>query len=230
MSMSEWAKREVSIACEREAPDRKEGEWDYGCGCYESALKAYLSLMEDGHSGMSFGFTKQILIRLMNGLPLTPIEDTPDVWNDILDKDEKTGDVTYQCKRMGSLFKTVKADGSVSYNDIDRYYCYDWKSPDIHYTGGGASDILNEMFPITMPYFPSSKKYAISTREYLTDRRNGDFDTKGFIDVTTPDGENIMINRYFAEIKGEWKEIDNKEYNRRIAMHWDRVREEREYE
>ena len=64
MSMSVWAKREIQIACSREAPDRKDGEWDYGCGCYESALKAYLSLMDDGHSGMSFSFTAAILKRL----------------------------------------------------------------------------------------------------------------------------------------------------------------------
>ena len=30
----------MEIACKREAPDREPGEWDYGCACYESALKA----------------------------------------------------------------------------------------------------------------------------------------------------------------------------------------------
>ena len=49
MSMLEWAKREVEIACKRENPDKKEGEFDYGCACYESALKAFESLCEDGH-------------------------------------------------------------------------------------------------------------------------------------------------------------------------------------
>jgi hypothetical protein len=77
--MSDWAKREVEIACKREAPDRKDGEWDYGCACYESALKAYQSLMEDGHSGFSFSLTRQILNRLIDGKPLTPIEDIPEV-------------------------------------------------------------------------------------------------------------------------------------------------------
>ena len=48
MGMKEWAEREVQIACKRENPDRKEGEWDYGCACYDSALKAFNSLMEDG--------------------------------------------------------------------------------------------------------------------------------------------------------------------------------------
>ena len=82
MGMKEWAEREVQIACERENPDRKEGEWDYGCACYESALKAFNSLMEDEHSGTSIGFTKQILNRLIDGKPLTPIEDTEAVWNE----------------------------------------------------------------------------------------------------------------------------------------------------
>ena len=66
MSMLDWAKKEVEIACKRENPDRKDGEWDYCCACYESALKAYESLCNDGHSGYSFGFTKNILIRLMD--------------------------------------------------------------------------------------------------------------------------------------------------------------------
>ena len=75
MSMIDWAKREVELACKRENPNRKDGEFDYICACYESALKAYECLCDDGHSGMSFGITKNILIRLMNDVPLTPITD-----------------------------------------------------------------------------------------------------------------------------------------------------------
>ena len=91
MSMKEWAESEIAIACKRERGDASEGEWDYGCACYESAYKAFLSLLEDEHSGMSIGFTKAILNRLIDGKPLTPIEDTPDVWNEV-------GDNQYQCK------------------------------------------------------------------------------------------------------------------------------------
>lgn len=67
MGMLGWAKREVELACKRENPDRKEGEFDYGCACYESALKAFKSLCEDGHSGFSIGLTKNILNRLIDG-------------------------------------------------------------------------------------------------------------------------------------------------------------------
>lgn len=37
--------------------------------------------MEDGHSGMSIGITKNILNRLIAGKPLTPIVDTEDIWD-----------------------------------------------------------------------------------------------------------------------------------------------------
>lgn len=40
-NMLDWAKREVEIACKKENPNRKEGEFDYGCACYESAIKAF---------------------------------------------------------------------------------------------------------------------------------------------------------------------------------------------
>ena len=47
MGMLEWAEKEVEIACKKENPDWKPGEFDYGCSCYESALKAFKSLLED---------------------------------------------------------------------------------------------------------------------------------------------------------------------------------------
>lgn len=98
MSMLEWAKREVAIASKRERGDKPEDEWDYGVACYESALKAFESLCGDGHSGYSIGVTKNILNRLIDGKPLTPIEDTEDVWNQCNRGVEDP--VTYQCKRM----------------------------------------------------------------------------------------------------------------------------------
>jgi len=68
-----WAEKEVELACERErANSSEEGEWKYGCACYESALRAYNSIYSDGHSGYSIGATKQILNRLIDGTPLTP--------------------------------------------------------------------------------------------------------------------------------------------------------------
>lgn len=77
MKMSEWAEQECRIACKKENPNFnfESDEFDYGCSCYKSALKAYKALCDDGHSGYSFSVTKNILNRLMEGIPLTPITD-----------------------------------------------------------------------------------------------------------------------------------------------------------
>lgn len=117
MSNLEWAKREVELACQKENPNRKDGEFDYGCACYESALKAFESLCEDGHSGLSISQTAAILNRLISGRTLTPIEGTDDEWGPASHYDP--GVTSYQCNRMGSLFKEVYSDGTVKYHDND---------------------------------------------------------------------------------------------------------------
>ena len=221
MSMLEWAKREVEIACKRENPDKKEGEFDYGCACYESALKVFESLCEDGHSGMSIGFTKNILNRLIDGKPLTPIEDTDDVWS----KRHRSKDlpyVTFQCKRMSSLFKMIYNDGHVEYTDVDRYYCKDIDNPIVSYTSGLVTRIVDEMFPITMPYSPGPS-IIVFCEDFLTDRNNGDYDTKAILYALkydeNGDQKRIEINRFFrvsvGDETGSWTEISKEEYEER---------------
>lgn len=61
MGMLEWAKKEIEIVKKREKKDEPERVFSYGALCYASALRAFESLAKDGHSGMSIGFTKQIL-------------------------------------------------------------------------------------------------------------------------------------------------------------------------
>lgn len=224
MSMSDWARREVEIACKREAPDRKDGEWDYGCACYESALKAYLSLMEDEHSGMSFSFTAGILKRLLEGKSLTPIEDVPEVWG----TGHTYGDdgVThYQCERMTSLFKDVTADGKVSYCDVGRYYCKD-EVTGATYRCGLESRLLDELHPITMPYNPPLGYYVFTVKEGLTDRKNGDFDTKAIMTLKCPDGTVERIDRFYADDGNGWREIGFQEWSEREEA--DRHRQEQE--
>lgn len=218
MSMTEWAEREVAIACKREKPDREESEWDYGCACYESALKAFKSLMGDGHSGFSIGFTKQILNRLIDGNPLTPIEDTEDVWVDISSFGGlEEGHKEYQCKRMSSLFKDVYPDGTVNYTDVNRFECIDVGDPNISYHSGLVNRTMNNYFPVTMPYFPS-KPYKVFCKDFLTDEKNGDFDTVGILYCIRPDGERVDIFKFFKESDDGFVEITEKEYRERELM------------
>lgn len=221
-SIERWAENEVAIACCREKPDRKDGEWDYGCACYESALKAFHSLCEDGHSGFSIGLTKAILNHLINNKPLLPIEDTNEVWSDISDMSGLKGEeCNYQCKRMSSLFKYVYADGMVKYRDVDRYHGVNINCPDAPYHSGLIDTVMDELYPITMPYMPADRAYKVYTEEFLVDPKNGDFDTVGILYVITPSLERVEINRYFKEAPNGFAEIDEAEYvKRKMKVQW----------
>lgn len=218
MSMYEWAKKEVEIACKKENPERKEGEFDYGCACYQSALKAFKSLTEDGHSGMSIGITKNILNRMIDGLPLTPIEDTDDIWNYTHDLEKESGKV-YQCKRMYSLFKTIYSDGRIEYHDNDRIVCCD-NSTGATYSIGFVKKIAEKYIgKITMPYEPSTESIYVYTKDYLYNPKNGDFDTIAIYDLKMPDGNRVSINRYFKcddGIDESFVEIHYQEFLKRV--------------
>ena len=214
-NMEVWAENEVALACKHENPNRKDEEWDYDCACYESALKAFRSLCEDGYSGFSIGLTKAILNRLIDHKALLPIEDTEDVWNDISDVSGLNGEkVSYQCKRMSSLFKDVYADGTVKYHDNDRCYGVDVRT-DSSYHMGLVGNIVDEMFPITMPYIPEDRPYKVYTEDFLTDQAEGDFDTVGVLYLITPTLKLVKINRYFKAAENGFDEIDEVEYRQR---------------
>jgi hypothetical protein len=204
MSMSEWAKREIEIA-------KGNGGDDYSNGCFDSALKAFESLMSDGHSGFSIGMTKQILNRLIDGTALTPIEDTDDVWGDVTCNWDK-GYKTYQCKRMSSLFKYVYEDNTVKYSDINRIICDDINKPDNTYSNGYVRDIIDEMYPIKMPYVYTGQ-IRVYCEDFLSDVKNGDFDTVGTLYAKLPDGTTVDINRYVHYTNGnERVDITKEEY------------------
>ena len=217
MDLLKWAERELEIVRNtlKISPEEEKGENNYILGCYESAFKAFKSLLDDQHSGLSISITKSILIRLIDGRPLNEIQDTEDVWNEVsgLSKDVKE----YQCSRMSSLFKNVYPDGSVKYNDIDRAVCVNVDDPRDVFHGYGCK-ILDEILPIQMPYSPPSKQYKIYCKEFLYDEDGGDFDTLGVLYAISPEGEKINIERYFKDVKGTpgWVEINEYEYSYRM--------------
>lgn len=223
MNPIEWAKNEVEIACKRENCERDDNKWDYACACFDSAMKAFKSLLEDNHSGCSIGITKSILDRLIDNLPLTPIENTPDMWELAYEVGEIKG---YRCKRMGGLFKDVNPDGTVSYKDINRARGYDLHSPYGVYSCGLVNRLIDELYPITWPYMPATTHYKVYIEDWLTYRKNGDLDTIRISHVITPDGEKVAINRYYAEIDGEYRRVSYLTYRKRVAQHKLRVRKE----
>jgi hypothetical protein len=236
--MLDWAEQECRIACKRENPEfdfDNEKDWDYGCSCYKSALKAYHSLCDDDHSGGSFNATKNILIRLMEGQPLTPITDEdffsvkrgteayPMESPEYLKERGLKSDI--QCPRMSSLFREETLDGKVSYHDVNRSYYVNIEEPSDTYNSW--SGFIDEMFPITMPYMPKKGKYEIYAQTFLADKEHGDFDTVGIFYVITPEGEKVDVNLFSTEgDDGEWKTITREEYDILLSKRVDKLNEE----
>lgn len=210
MSMLDWAKKEIELACVKERENAPENEWDYGCACYDSALRAFESLIRDNHSGMSIGITKRILNRLIDGKPLTVIDDVDDIWNKSFRGIYDDYD-TYQCKRMSSLFKRLYDNGKVEYTDNNRIICENIDSG-CRYNAGYIRRIIEKRYPITMPYMPEDNPYVVYTEDFLYDPKNGDFDTVGLIKLKKPNGDIEYLNIYLADRDGRFVEIDESIY------------------
>lgn len=211
MTISEWAENEVNIVKQEAMKDNEESS--YYIACVESALKTFKFMCEEGHSGMSIKVTQDILNDLIDGIPLTPIEDTPDIWQltpKLADSDVKV----YQCKRKFSLFKYVYSDGSISYSDVDRVILKDIDH-DTTFYNGSVTRLIDSMYPITMPYIPTRKPFKVYTHDFLVDPKNGDYDTRGILWMVTPYGERVDINRYFKDGGNGMIEIDKAEYEER---------------
>lgn len=170
--------------------------------------------------------TKQILMRMIDGEPLTPIEDTDDIWEE---RPRGRDDYkTYQCKRMYSLFKYIYDDGTAKYSDVNRIICCDILNPESTWYNGFVRNIVDEMFPITMPYMPENKPYKVYCEEFLTNPKNGDYDTLGVMYMVIPNGERVGINRYFKDGEKSFDEIDFEEYMERYKKAAERLEVEDE--
>lgn len=210
MNMKNWAENEVKIACKKENPNWDGKTFDYGCACYQSALKAYKFMLDDNHSGFSWQITSNILKRLLDTLPLTPIKDEDFVQDPSMPqsseeelKDRKLkSDI--QCPRMPSLFRQEKLDGTVTYNDVERTIFVDTYNKDHPSTwhSGEADKIVDKLFPITMPYYPSTKQYKVYGKSMYVDENGNDktkehpgtFNKTIYEYLITPEGEKIELN------------------------------------
>lgn len=149
---------------------------------------------------------------MVDGLPLTPITDEDfDVSTDSRCYENSDGTIVIQCPRMSSFFRDEKPDGSISYHDVNRQYCYNIEFPDDSFQCG-EERIVDELFPITMPYYPTGKKFKIGIREFLCNPENGDYDHKSIEFVITPDNEKIIIGKYYREENRKMVEITKEQF------------------
>lgn len=215
---TDWAENEVNIYCKKaEANDDGYGSMEYMQECAFAALDAYNLLMDQGHSGASIGITMSILNKLVEGKPLTLIENTYYMWEHYFDFDDFDYK-SFQCKRYPALYKKVYNDGRVVYSDTDRWRCYDVGS-DVPYTSGLVINALDEMFPITFPYAPHT--YRVNCETFLYNRSRGDFDHKAILNYVDANGVKININKYYQETDNGWQEISLTTYL--IHKHSDQI-------
>lgn len=215
-AMKSWAEAEVERAI------KANEECEYITECYKSALKAFKSLEGDGHSGMSIRYTKQMLNRLIDRFPLVDITDEDDNWKEI-SKCHRSDNIDkhYQCTRYTALFKEVYSDGTVKYHDNNRVSCTSIDRPELSWWHNGfVTQLIHEMFPISMPYFPSTKPIKVYCEEFLSadakaNSSREDFDTLGILYVINICDERIDINRFFKEVPEGWIEINEDEYTSR---------------
>ena len=101
---------------------------------------------DEGHSGFSGRYALNILNKLLDFKPLTPLTGADDEWNDV-------GEDYWQNKRCSSVFK--KADGTCY--DIDGKVFWEWyrdengEAVKTYYSGSGCST------PVIFPYTPPNK-------------------------------------------------------------------------
>ena len=190
--MKEWAKKDIELFLTN---NKEDDFYGYMSACCDSAYKAYLSLLNDGHSGMSINITKGLLNKLINGEPLTPIEDKYEVWDNNFRASKEYDYISKQCLRMSSLFKYIYKDGRVVYTDLNRVICCDVNNPELTYSSGLVRDIIDEKFPITMPYTPNGK-FTVYCEDFLLNEDSGDFDTVGILYAILPNGERYEINHF----------------------------------
>lgn len=195
-----WVEREVELAL-----DRLQREKDHLYLNYASDV--YKQLSSDIHDRTDLLQTIKYLNRLIDHKPLTPITDLEDEWLRIVSK--KDGGATYQSKRLFSLFRDVSKDGKTTYSDVERFHCVNIHDRTNKYHSGLVDRILDELFPITIPYMPSMIPYTVYCDE--------NDDTMGVLYAVTPLGDKFEVNRFFKKgpaLHGSsWTEISEEEYH-----------------
>lgn len=197
---TQWAENEVRLAKEREHKNSSAEDaaifGGYVDACYDSALKTYKCMAEDGHSGMSWGITKNILIKLLNDVPLGPIEEDEDCWSG-----QNTLDKSQQCTRRFSLFRDKQEDGTWKYHDIDLVAVDDVYPDHISAVGSKFGDSLCEKLfgkLVTFPYYPPVHPYRVRRIEINGLTRNGN-DIVFVPFVKKPNGEIVEVNKFYED-------------------------------
>ena len=240
MKMTEWAENEVDIVLkemadrpleEGEDEEMRQGDLEYAGSCYKSALKAYKSILEDGHTELSFNITASILERLLHEIPLTGIEAEGPYW---IKMDGFPGMEMYRCKRKFGLFKDVYPDGRTEYHDNDAARCTEVRE-DGRETNWGCGKFIRSIMEqmighplVQFPYFGYRHPYKMYRKCYNTvNGEPGSYNAYWLQYLKCPDGTKMPVNRFFIEMRGQPdKELTINEFITFLESEEDRLNEQ----
>lgn len=194
----------------------------YDKECFNSALRALKSLTKDGHSGASIQYTMEILNRMVKGFPFSEITEQ-DEWETPHKYSESDDFSVSSCKRYNAVYKRIYDDGRVVYSDINRACAFDVDFPDLPSWTGTATNLFDQLYPITLPYFPADNKYRIAVKEYddkediirILKEYNVEYSNEKLIIyfdyIITPSGNRIDVKKYFVHniATNSWVELKN---------------------
>lgn len=198
VDMKKWAENEVELAIK----DIDEEDMDRMKVIYNSALKAYESLIDDRHSGLTFSIVKSILMDLLDERPLSPIEESDDLWEEVEEN-------WYQCKRAPYLFKVIDEKGNMTYTDLKRVEGVTTENGTnyVHYNSF-TRKMIDDLYPITFPYLPLKKPYEVRYIEFIYQ----DVHYISFGRLTTPEGKHEQLYGYFKLVDDKLEEMDPEEW------------------
>lgn len=221
--LKKWARREIDIFISDDKNEQKQtGEMDKTIADHcECAYEAFCTLLDNIGDLKNPGVAKGILDCLLREEPLSPIEDNEEDWTLVQGlyyyekgtQHQAQPFSIYQCNRRPSLFKKVLNDGHTIFTDASRSVCIDVNTG-IEYTGGPGQMVLDELFPITMPYSPIGKIKIFTDSFKCYEDTKGEYDTFGVLYFKNINDRLINVNKYFKEDPNtkEMVEIDNREY------------------
>ena len=139
-----------------------------------SMRKHILHMMQEfaneGHSGFSASYAINILTKLMDFKPLSPLTGEDDEW---IKHDYGINELTYQNKRRSSVFK----DGDGECYDIDGKVFWEWYKDDDGHVSLSYYSCRESRVPVTFPYIVPDKpiyEYRHSDAEPRTPPQNED--------------------------------------------------------
>lgn len=188
--------------------------------------------------GYDVAYVMRLMEDLYNGFPLSPIEDIPEIWHEVWKTEDSTENkdtarsmaVTYQCSRYSPLFKTVHNDGRIEFDDVSRCEGHDDEAPEgCTFTSGRIRKLVNQYYPITMPYTPPRKPYIVECRQFKYDENDNknDWDTQAFFFIKDPytlEETNLNIFERLNTATDDWESISKDEYIERLKTYIDRMR------